>query len=91
MQNGHLHHQSIEGLALYDRARPVQNLVGHRDVAAHRQTVHELGIGGASGKAALPHAPIGELGAQARIGLGVAVVGCLAPFLGVHDVCAGEA
>src|SRR5277367_4619141 len=45
MQNGHLHRQTIEGLALDHRARAVQNFVGDRDVAAHRQAVHELSVG----------------------------------------------
>ena len=35
VQNGHLHRQTIEGLALDHRARTVQNFIGDRDVAAH--------------------------------------------------------
>ena len=52
--------------------------------------MHELGIGGASRKAALAHAPIGEFGTQTRVGFQVAVVRSRSPFLGVHDARARE-
>src|SRR5580692_4410604 len=64
MQNGHLHRQTIEGLALDHRSRAVENLVGDRDVAAHRQAVHELGVGQRAREPTLAYAPIGEIGAQ---------------------------
>src|SRR5277367_5372948 len=59
MQNGHLHRQTIEGLALDHRARAVQNFIGNRDVAPYRQTVHQLGVGQRARKPAFAHAPIG--------------------------------
>src|ERR1700678_4463885 len=84
MQNGHLYRQTIEGLALDHRARAVQNFIGDRDVAAHRQAVHELGVGQRARKPALAHAPIGEIGTQPRVRLRVAVVHGRAPLLGVQ-------
>src|ERR1700723_666944 len=44
VQNSHLHRQPIEGLALDHRARTVEDFVGHRDVAPHRQAMHQLCI-----------------------------------------------
>src|SRR5882672_10941296 len=36
MQNGHLHRHTIEGLALDDSARSIQDFIGDGDVAPHR-------------------------------------------------------
>ena len=45
VQDGHLHRQAIVRLALDHGARAVEDFVGDRDIAAHGQAVHELGIG----------------------------------------------
>ncbi len=84
MQNGHLHRQAIEGLALDHRARAVQDFIGDGDIAAHRQAVHELGVGQGAREPAFPHAPIGEIRAQSRIGFDIAVIQRGAPFLGIQ-------
>src|ERR1700677_1083386 len=61
MQNGHLHHHAVKGLAFDHRARAVENFIGDRDIAAHRQAVHELGVGQGVREPTLAHAPIGEI------------------------------
>src|SRR6185312_9514702 len=73
VQNGHLHHQAIEGLALDHGARTIQHFIGDGDIAAHRQAMHEFGVGPRPREPGFAHAPIGQIGAQARVGLGVAV------------------
>ena len=64
MQDRHLHRQAVEGLALHDRARTIQNFIGHSDIAAHGQAVHQLRIGQGMLEPALAHAPVREVGAQ---------------------------
>src|ERR1035438_51861 len=61
VQNGHLHHQTIQGLALDDRARTIEHFIRHRHVASYRQAMHELGVGRASLEPALAHAPIRQI------------------------------
>ena len=90
MQDGHLHRQAIEGLALDHRARTIQNFIGHRDIAAHGQAVHQLRIGQGSCEPALAHAPVREVGAQPRIRFHIAVVRRRTPLLGVHHARARE-
>ena len=63
MQNGHLHRQPIEGLAFDHRARAVQYFIGDRDIAAHRQAMHEFGVGLRAREPTLAYSPIGEIGA----------------------------
>src|SRR6202041_3411443 len=41
VQNSHLHRQPIERLALDHRARTVEDFIRHRDIAAHRQAMHQ--------------------------------------------------
>src|ERR1022692_595921 len=90
VQNGHLHRQAIEGFAPYHGARAVQDLIGDGDIAAHRQAVHELGIGHGSRKPAFPDAPIPKLRTQPRIALEIPVTPAGAPFLGIQHTRATE-
>jgi hypothetical protein len=70
MQDRGLHHQPVEGFALHDAAAPVEHLVGDSDITSHRQTVHEFAIDRGAREPGITHAPVGELRAQALIGLG---------------------
>src|SRR3984957_11502576 len=90
VQDRGLHHQPIECLEFYRGARAVEDLVRHRDIAAHGQAVHELGVRLGRGEPALVHAPVLQSGAQARIRFGVAVVRGRAPFLRVNHMRALE-
>src|ERR1700691_4886454 len=87
VQDGHLHRQTIEGLELDHGTRAVEHLVGHRDVWAHRQAMHQLGLGPRAGETRFPNAPVSKIRPQARIGFRIAVVLGRSPFLGVQHAC----
>src|SRR5512137_1939146 len=58
VEHGHLHDHAVGGFTDHARARPVQDFVGDRDVAAHRQAMHEMAVGPGVLEPAFPHAPV---------------------------------
>src|ERR1700722_15727978 len=58
-QNGHLPRQTIEGLALDDGAGSIEYFIGDGDIAAHRQAMHELGVGQRRCEPTFSDAPVG--------------------------------
>src|SRR3990172_11350380 len=88
MEYCHLHDQPVAGLVEYAAARPVQHLVGNRDVTPHRQAMHQVAAWSGRIEPPLTDHPVSETGAQAGIGLDVTIILGRAPFLGIDDMCA---
>src|SRR6185437_10073128 len=87
IENGHLRGEAIVGFPLHDAARAVEHLVRHRDVAPHRQAVHQAAVRGGVREPVVAHAPMLELATQLRVGRRVPITGGRAPLLRINDMC----
>jgi hypothetical protein len=67
VQNRRLHRHTVGGTGDDARARSVEHVVGDRDVAPHRQAVHEMTVGLRGAEPLLGDAPLREAAAQVRL------------------------